>query len=75
MLTRTSLIRLNLAANDLSFDMQQLANLVPVKNSILYFNISDNNVYGQLNGTLGRMLMFNNLEQAVQDDEALQVGS
>jgi hypothetical protein len=74
LLSRPALIKLNLAANNLSFDIQAMAASLPVNNSMMYFNVSGNNLYGELTEPLGRMLLFNELLMEVDaDDEALQV--
>ncbi|GIL58705.1 hypothetical protein Vafri_13688 [Volvox africanus] len=73
-LTKPSLIKLNLASNNFSFDIKALANKLPENNSMLYFNISHNDVYGQLTEQLGRMKLFKKLMQnALKDNETLQI--
>ncbi|GIL77070.1 hypothetical protein Vretimale_3216 [Volvox reticuliferus] len=72
-LNKSSLIKLNLASNNFNFDIKALANKFPENNSMLYFNISHNNVSGQLTEQLGRMKLFKELvESALADDETLQ---
>ncbi|EFJ44325.1 hypothetical protein VOLCADRAFT_118815 [Volvox carteri f. nagariensis] len=71
LLNRSTLVKVNLAVNNLSMDVQVLGSKVPVNSSILYFNVSHNNMYGRLTEQLGRMQLFNQLlSNAVQDDEA-----
>ncbi|GLI59595.1 hypothetical protein VaNZ11_001524 [Volvox africanus] len=73
-LTKPSLIKLNLASNNFSFDIKALASKLPENNSMLYFNISHNSIYGQLTEQLGRMQLFKKLMQnALEDDETLQI--
>ncbi|PNW84407.1 hypothetical protein CHLRE_03g144324v5 [Chlamydomonas reinhardtii] len=67
-----SLIRLNLANNNLSLHMEDLAlGMNGTVNSLLYFNISHNNISGRLEAGLGGMRLFNSLQLQPDDVDAL----
>ncbi|KAG2439945.1 hypothetical protein HXX76_004064 [Chlamydomonas incerta] len=67
-----SLIRLNLACNNLSLHMEDLAlGMNGTANSLLYFNISHNAISGKLEAGLGGMRLFNSLQLQPDDVDAL----